>query len=317
MTLCGCPFEPSSKDSAINWIKEIVKFRDNCAKVDNKAINISDNDHLALKFGNEQIDVSGDKLKQLAKSSLEEKMKQNEKDEDDKESQKISDVINQVESITTNYTKNEFFKERLIEKEEELKAKKELENLDKMIQKEKEKEKCIETFLERESRRQSRKSKEKQAEQELQEIKGEVERQVKNIKHVFRTKMGRLRQETERIKMEKMKQLTNMKLKITSMLIDQEIKGSIGNCKQDKEENKVAYCNARFPTTWFENKFCRVKQNFCGVCCEKEFSVRFSDDREKCLYECRLANGMINTSSGAEKTGGTNESATVEIINNP
>jgi len=201
---------------------------------------VTDTDHLKLKLGNETIEVSGDKLKELAKNSLDSKMKDLEKEEDEKDEHKISDAINQVETITTNYTKNEFFKERLIEKEEELKAKKELENLDKMIQKEKEKEKCIETFLERESRQQRRKTKEKQAEEELKEIKSEVERQVKNIKHVFRSKMGKLKQETERIKMEKMKQLTNMKLKITSMLIDQEIKGSISNCKQDKEENKTA-----------------------------------------------------------------------------
>lgn len=201
---------------------------------------MTDTDHLKLKLGNETIEVSGDKLKELAKNSLDSKMKDLEKEEDEKDEHKISDAINQVETITTNYTKNEFFKERLIEKEEELKAKKELENLDKMIQKEKEKEKCIETFLERESRQQRRKTKEKQAEEELKEIKSEVERQVKNIKHVFRSKMGKLKQETERIKMEKMKQLTNMKLKITSMLIDQEIKGSISNCKQDKEENKTA-----------------------------------------------------------------------------
>jgi len=49
--------------------------------------------------------------------------------------------------------------------------------------------------------------------------------------------------------MEKMKKLTNMKLKITTMLIDQEVKGEVSNCKQDKEENKIAYCNARFPNT--------------------------------------------------------------------
>lgn len=85
-----------------------------------------------------------------------------------------------------------------------------------------------------------RKNKEKQAEEELTEIKKEVESQVKNIKHVFRSKMSRLKQETERIKMEKMKKLTAMKLKITSMLIDQETKGNISNCKQDKDENKIA-----------------------------------------------------------------------------
>lgn len=268
-------------------------------------------------MGNETVEVSGEKLKSLAKNTLESKAKDEEKEAEEREEQKMSDAINQVESITTNYTKNEFFKERLMEKEEEMKAKKELEDLDKLIQKEKEKERCIETFLERESRRMSRKNKEKQAEEELKEIKKEVEHQVKEIKTVFHSKMSKLKQSTERMKMEKMKQLTDMKLKITSLLIDQEIKGSITNCKQDKEENFEAYCNARFPVNWFENKHCRLKENFCGICCEKEFSVRFAEDREKCLYECRLVNGMISTGSGSDKLTGTNEVATVEIVNNP
>jgi len=128
--------------------------------------------------------------------------------------------------------------------------------------------------------------------------------------------MSKLNKETERLKMEKMKQLTDMKLRITQMLIDQESKGSISNCKQDKEDNKIAYCNARFPTTWFENKFCRLKENFCGVCCEKEFSVRFGEEREKCIYECKLINGLVSMGSN-DKLTGTNEVATVEIVNNP
>jgi len=59
-----------------------------------------------------------------------------------------------------------------------------------------------------------------------------------------------------------------------------------------------------------------VFENFCGVCCEKEFSARFVDDREKCIYECRIVNGMITV--GKKKKHGTKrETATVEIINNP
>jgi len=46
--------------------------------------------------------VSGQKLKDLAKESLDSKVKDNEKTEDEKEQQKISDTINQVESITAN-----------------------------------------------------------------------------------------------------------------------------------------------------------------------------------------------------------------------
>jgi len=142
----------------------------------------------------------------------------------------------------------------LLEKEEELRIQKDLQNMDKLIQREQEKEKCIQTFLAREARKAKRQQTQVQAEQELSQIQGEVQQQVKNIKKVFRSKMGKLKHEAERIKMEKMRKLTDMKLRITSMLIDQESKGDLGNCKQDKEDAQIAYCNARFPTTWFESK---------------------------------------------------------------
>jgi len=49
LVLCGCPFEPSSRDAAVTWVKEILKFRDNCPAQDTKAINITDDSHLKLK----------------------------------------------------------------------------------------------------------------------------------------------------------------------------------------------------------------------------------------------------------------------------
>jgi len=102
LVLCGCPFEPSSKDSAVQWIQDIIKFRDNCQGADNHAININATDHLKMNYGNETIDISGEKLKELAKDSLNQKTKDLEKEEEEKEARKISDAINQVESITTN-----------------------------------------------------------------------------------------------------------------------------------------------------------------------------------------------------------------------
>jgi len=47
-------------------------------------------------------------------------------------------------------------------------------------------------------------------------------------------------QEYERLKMQKMKQLTQMKIRITNLLIDQEVKGSISNCKDANEEAQNA-----------------------------------------------------------------------------
>lgn len=102
LVLCGCPFEPSSKDVSINWIKEIMKFRDQCPENQGGSISIKDSDNVNLKVGNENVEVSGEKLKSLAKNSLESKAKDEEKAAEELEEQKMSDSINQVESITTN-----------------------------------------------------------------------------------------------------------------------------------------------------------------------------------------------------------------------
>jgi hypothetical protein len=48
LILCGCPFEPSSKDAAITWTKEIMKFRDYCPSTFGGNINIHDGDKLKL-----------------------------------------------------------------------------------------------------------------------------------------------------------------------------------------------------------------------------------------------------------------------------
>lgn len=47
LVLCGCPFEPSSKDAAVTWTKEILKFRDAC-QITEGGINISQNDTVKL-----------------------------------------------------------------------------------------------------------------------------------------------------------------------------------------------------------------------------------------------------------------------------
>lgn len=166
--------------------------------------------------------------------------------------------------------------------------------------------------MDREQKRQKRKIMEKNTEDELKEIKAQVTQQVEGLKKMYSKKISMMDEQSERLKAEKLKELTNMKIKITRMLIDQEVKGDISNCKHSKKEEFDAYCNARFPTSWFENKHCRVKENFCGICCENEFSFRFEDDRNKCVQECKVANGEIET-----KGMGSNEIATVEIVNSP
>lgn len=100
LVLCGCPFEPSSKDTAVNWIREILKFRDACPENMTGAIDLKTNDTVNVTIGNENVAISGDQLKNVAKSAVEQKMKDKEQEEDEREEKAIQDSLNQVESIT-------------------------------------------------------------------------------------------------------------------------------------------------------------------------------------------------------------------------
>lgn len=238
--LCGCPFAPSSGDTARTWIQAILKFRNNCDNYSPNTVKVEDSDTVNLRLGGETVSIKGDKLKKLAKDNLSSKADEVDNESEIREATKMSDLVYNVESITTNATANAFFKERLLEREKKLKAKKDLDKLDEMINKEKEKEKCIQKFLEKESKRQRRKQLEKDTAEELKDIKVQVQAQVESLKKVYSNKMGKLDQETERLKMEKMKQLSQLKIRITNMLIDQEIKGSVDNCKDSKPEEQEA-----------------------------------------------------------------------------
>jgi hypothetical protein len=238
LVLCGCPFEPNTKDVPETWIKEIIKFRDNCPHRYGNAVHMLPGQSAVLKYGNETIKVSPERLQSLAKNSM--GPKNTDREAEEAEANKINDAINQVQTLTISTSKNEFFRAKMLQEEEKRRQEKDLADLDRLVQKEREKERCIQTFLEREATRLARKNREQEAEQELTEIKKEVTEQVKEVKNIFSKKIMDMRREYEQKKMDKMKELTDAKLKITSMLIDSQSKGSGSNCKQDKQEIKDA-----------------------------------------------------------------------------
>ena len=59
LVLYGCPFEPSSKDAAASWVREITKFRDNCPATDSNAIDLTESSHFKMQIWGETLEVSG------------------------------------------------------------------------------------------------------------------------------------------------------------------------------------------------------------------------------------------------------------------
>jgi len=251
---------------------------------------VTDKDKITLDVGGESLTLSPDQIKEVAKEALLDTQDEQDRLKDQQDARKMDDTINQVEKLATDATQTEFFKEQLLQKEQALKEQEDLKKLDRAIQKQQEKLKCIELMTKKEQAKQNQRLMQVQHNQEVREIRNEVQNQVNNIKHVFNSKLSGMLQETQKIRQQKMKNLMELKLRITRMLIDKQTKGDISNCEVDSQAKRNGYCNAKFSGDWFENKYCRQSDNFCGVCCDKEFSSNYREEKEKCILTCRNNN---------------------------
>lgn len=297
LVLCGCPFAANAGLAAETWMKEIDKFHFACGGYYDGNVPLTEKDKIELSIGNEEVELSGEQMKAIAKEAANEKKDDEASKREEEEAKKMDDAINQVESITADATANEFYKEQILQKENSLKAKKDLEKLDAQIQKQEEKLKCMEAAVEKERLRQEKLAKSAEHKEEIKEVKKEVENAVANVKTTMHNKLSNMDKETEQLKAKKLQRLVELKYAMTKIMIDQGSRGSRSNCLVEKDDAKIGYCNAKFMANWFENKFCRQPENFCGVCCDKEFSVAFAEDREKCIYECKLKSGQIQSNN--------------------
>lgn len=312
LVLCGCPFSPDAGTKAETWITEIDKFKTKCGGYQDGNVPLTDRDKVELNIGGEEVELNPEQLKAMAAEAAAAKEKDDAQLLEEKEARKQEQALNGMEQIAADATGNEFYKEGLLQKENQKKQRKDLDKLDISIQKAEEKLKCMETMIEREKQKAEKKRKSMERKDEIQEVKQEVEQEVKAVKTTFHNKIDTFSKETDRLKAIKMEQLTKLKYKLTKLLIDQGSRGNRSNCLVEKDDQKANYCNSKYTNNWFENKHCRTKENFCGICCDKEFSVKFADEREKCIYECRMKNGQITSSNN--KLSESNYTADVELI---
>lgn len=130
---------------------------------------------------------------------------------EENEARKQQKALDGMEQIAADATQNEFYKEQLMQKENQKKQRRDLEKLDIAVQKAEEKLKCMETLIEREKLKAEQKRKANERKEEVREIKKEVEAEVKAVKTTFHNKVDNFSKETDRLKSIKMKKLTELK----------------------------------------------------------------------------------------------------------
>ena len=81
-----------------------------------------------------------------------------------------------------------------------------------------------------------------------------------------------------------------MKIKMASKLLQAYNKGDSAKCaKKDDASAVEAYCNAKFPTNPEQNQNCKVPEDFCFICCDKEFGAMRQTERSDCYNGCTPA----------------------------
>lgn len=192
-----------------------------------------------MNIGNEEVELDSEQLKMMAKEAALLKEKDDAAKREENEVRKQQKALDGMEQIAADATQNEFYKEQLMQKENQKKQRRDLEKLDIAVQKAEEKLKCMETLIEREKLKAEQKRKANERKEEVREIKKEVEAEVKAVKTTFHNKVDNFSKETDRLKSIKMKKLTELKYKMTKMLIDQGSRGKRSNCLVEKEDQKA------------------------------------------------------------------------------
>lgn len=194
---------------------------------------------MELNIGNEEVELDSEQLKMMAKEAALLKEKDDAAKREEYEARKQQKALDGMEQIAADATQNEFYKEQLMQKENQKKQRRDLEKLDIAVQKAEEKLKCMETLIEREKLKAEQKRKANERKEEVREIKKEVEAEVKAVKTTFHNKVDNFSKETDRLKSIKMKKLTELRYKMTKILIDQGSRGKRSNCLVEKEDQKA------------------------------------------------------------------------------
>lgn len=135
--------------------------------------------------------------------------------------------------------KKELQSEDLREKEEYLKERFELKNLEKKVEQQQEIETCIRAALKKKARAQGRKNLALKIAKKIEAIKLETKKNIMNTRMQTQQTITNMQRETLRKKMELQKKLALLRMEMTSELLKAETEGDMNNCRGDKSDYEI------------------------------------------------------------------------------
>lgn len=207
----------------------------------------------------------------------------NEENKTVKSNKMLDESVHETAKLAADAVDKELKAEELDEQEEKLRQKEAVEEMEKKVKEEKEKEKCIKKAIKRKSAAQQRKAHAIEVASKINEIKQSTIEEIESQQENHRKKMKKLRQSFERSKLNRQRELAEIKMTMTKDMIDAEKEGDATKCSPTTPvKARQNYCNEKFGEDWNQNKNCQDAAQFCEVCCEQEFGMMHNDMRDAC-----------------------------------
>jgi len=260
------------------WDYDFNLFKIQCRRDRVKSdVLLTEENKLEKEFKNRMKNIKDEMLLEIAQKNIQQV--------EDNEVNLISNKVRKTHLVSLMALQREMELEKLLEKEELEREKKENKELEKEIETEKKKEDRLNKAIkEKEIESQFNLSK-VQATNEIMEIQEQTRKEIQLKRQQITNRLMELKKKQLRKKIALKKEIFIIKSKIAEKMNTYSRKGDAAICK-DKIKQQV-YCGTYFTTDYLKFEECKNADTYCEVCCENEFGNWHLIEREECFKGCK------------------------------
>jgi hypothetical protein len=205
----------------------------------------------------------------------------------EKEKTEMEKIISRTQQIALQALEKEIKVENLIEKEEELKHKKQQEEFLEKLEKVRLQKEMINKALMEKKKQADLYTNKLAIKKKIKQITDQVKREVIKIREDLRARlMAKKRDESRKTELV-MNRISDLKKDISNELLKASKNGKIDECNPDrKNEDIINYCKINYADDFTKMNECVQNDKFCYMCCECEFGDLHLEKRSFCYSRC-------------------------------
>lgn len=204
------------------------------------------------------------------------------------EQKAITSKVTGTEKTGLKALEKEMQLEDLLKNEEKQREEMEIAKIAQQIEEEKKKANCLNSNIKEKEIDEMFIQDKRDAEQEVKDIKRQISQSVLSKRSKLKKqleemkKLANIRKSQMRAKLRALRQSMARNLMLASKA------GEIDKCSKGtgKTQFREEFCDSHIPDDYLVNADCKLKDNFCYVCCEHEFGNLHLDRRSDCYDSC-------------------------------